>query len=45
MFTFFLGLFIGGAVGLLTACLCMAAGNADRAEELHIRGEDDGPRK
>ena len=38
MLMFLIGLFVGGAVGVLTVCLCAAAGNADRAEELRLRG-------
>ena len=33
MFWFFLGLMIGAVFGVMAMCLCIAAGNADRAEE------------
>ena len=35
----------GGAVGVLAVCLCMAAGNADRAEELRSSGDGKETRK
>ena len=33
MFSFLAGLLIGGALGMLAVCLCVAAGNADRGKE------------
>lgn len=45
MLMFFLGLFIGGTVGVLAVCLCMAAGSADRAEELRAREKGEGTKE
>ncbi|MBR3556714.1 MAG: DUF3789 domain-containing protein [Oscillospiraceae bacterium] len=45
MLMFFVGLLAGGAVGVLAVCLCMAAGNADRAEELRSSGDGKETRK
>ncbi len=39
MLWFLVGLLAGGTLGALAVCLCMAAGNADRAEELRSPGE------
>ena len=33
MLTFLAGLMAGGVVGVVTMCLCVAAGNADRYRE------------
>ena len=39
MLMFLIGLLAGGILGALAMCLCIAAGNADRAEELRSPGE------
>ena len=44
MLGFLAGLFIGGAVGVLAVCLCIAAGDADRAEGLRRRENGKRPR-
>ena len=33
MLTFFLGMMVGGVLGVVTMCLCIAAGSADRRME------------
>ncbi len=40
MIGFIIGLFIGGAVGLLTAACCAAAGKADDAAERMLREQE-----
>ncbi len=43
MLLFFAGLLAGGFLGMLVTCLCVAAGNADRAAERaggHGPGQD-----
>ena len=43
MLMFFAGLLVGGAIGVFAVCLCVAAGDADRAEE-RARDREAGPR-
>ena len=43
MLMFVCGMFAGAALGVVTVCLCVAAGEADRAEERRIHGSGEGP--
>ncbi len=38
MLIFLAGLFVGTALGVVIMCLCVAAGDADRAEERNLSG-------
>lgn len=42
MLMFLIGLLAGGTLGALAMCLCIAAGNADRAEERDLSGRKTG---
>jgi len=45
MLMFLIGLLAGGTLGALAMCLCIAAGSADRAEELRAREKGEGTKE